>query len=84
MSAGNRPSLGNLPNRVSGIDQLGRMGSEFGKISNMCNISSGALGKGAWELLLQLSQENIWFDRCQDTTRGGPDVVLEGKEDGRI
>ena len=29
----------------------------------MCVLCTGEVGNGLWELLLKLSQENIWFDR---------------------
>ena len=61
MSPGNRPSPGNRSNRFSGIAQL-ILGSDFGKIFYICDISSGKVGKGPWEFLLELSQENIWLD----------------------
>ena len=70
-----KPPISNRSNRFSVIAQLflGRIGSEswkilrmssdFGKILYMCDISLVKVGKGPWELLLELSQENIWLDR---------------------
>ena len=39
------------------------MGSDFEKILYMGDICSGLVYKGPMELLLKLSQENIWLDR---------------------
>ena len=39
------------------------MSSDFGETLHMCVICAGQIGKGLWELLLKLSQENIWFDQ---------------------
>ena len=58
---GKPPDSGSCSNRFSGIVQLflGQMRSDFGKILYMCKIFSSQVGKGPWELLQKLSQENI-------------------------